>query len=222
MAYLDDTNGASFYPISSTSYEFDTSLTISTLTTKRSRGTVEAYHFQSLRHRKKVIRLNTLVPDDETFSNPRYVDVEERFDIPRRSAKVHDCRVMIGADIYLVTGYWYRQSAINRADPSQTSAGGHWANDQSFDLFANGWSVDSQPDYLVGSLTGLTSFGKYDYSPFKDRGLTHTSPQSQVLRCRTSTTRKTTGPPLTRMPSPTTPVLWALSSVARWLSKPRQ
>ncbi|KAF9643349.1 hypothetical protein BDM02DRAFT_3132487 [Thelephora ganbajun] len=87
---------------------------------RTTRGTVEAYHFQSLRHRKKVIWLNTLVPDDETLSNPRYVDVEDRLDIPHRSVKVHDCRVVIGADMYLVTGYWYRYSSINRSVKTAT------------------------------------------------------------------------------------------------------
>jgi len=81
---------------------------VSTLTTKRSRGTTEAYHFQPLRHQKKVVRLNTLVPDDgETLSNPRYVDVEEQFNISPRPVKVHDFLVVIDRDMYLVTGYWY-------------------------------------------------------------------------------------------------------------------
>lgn len=90
------------------------------LTAKKTRGAIEAYHFQSLRHRKKVVRLNTLVPNDETLSNPRYVNVEEHFDFPRRSAKVHDCRVVIGTDMYLVTGYWYRHSSINRSVKTAT------------------------------------------------------------------------------------------------------
>lgn len=91
-----------------------------TLTTEKSRATIEGYHFQFLRHRKAVVRLNTFIPDNETLSNPRFVDVEERFDLPRRSAKVHDCRVMIGVDMYLVTGYWYRYSAINRSVKTAT------------------------------------------------------------------------------------------------------
>ncbi|KAF9643982.1 hypothetical protein BDM02DRAFT_3191012 [Thelephora ganbajun] len=83
-------------------------------TGRTTRSTVEAYHFQPLRNRKKVVRLNALVPDNETASNPRYVDVEERLNIPCH-VKVHDCRVVIGADMYLVTGYWYRHSDINQS-----------------------------------------------------------------------------------------------------------
>lgn len=83
--------------------------------TKKARSTIEAYHFQSLLHRKKIVLLNTLVPYEETSLNPRYVNVEERFTIPRRSVKVHDCRIILGRDMYLVTGYWYRYSDINRS-----------------------------------------------------------------------------------------------------------
>lgn len=90
------------------------------LTVKKSRDIVEAYHYQPLGHRKKVVRLNALVPDDETLSNPRYINVEEHFNVPRRSAKVHDCRVIIGADMYLVTGYWYRHGDVNRSIKTAT------------------------------------------------------------------------------------------------------
>ncbi|KAF9783284.1 hypothetical protein BJ322DRAFT_1021990 [Thelephora terrestris] len=89
-----------------------------------SRGTIEAYHYQQLRHRKKIVRLNTIVPAVETLSNPRYVNVEELFDTPRRSVKIHDCRVVVGADMYLVTGYWYRYCDINRS--VKTSTGLTW------------------------------------------------------------------------------------------------
>lgn len=90
------------------------------LTTKKSRGTIEAYHYQPLRDRKKVVRLNTLVPDNETLSNPRYVKVEEHFNIPRPSAKVHDCRVVVNEDMYFVTGYWDRYGDVNRSIKTAT------------------------------------------------------------------------------------------------------
>ena len=116
--------------------------------------------------------------------------------------------------------------------PSQTSAS-EQADDQTFGTFANGWSVGSHQDYLVGSLTSLSteaSFGKYDYNPFEDRGLTCASPQSQNFQRRTTAmtyryVRITTGPPLTSIPSPTPPVPWAKtipSSEAWWPSKFRQ
>ena len=95
-------------------------MAVSILTTKKTRGTIGGYHFQPLRHQKKVIRLNTLVPDGETFANPRHVDIEEQFDIPHRSIKVHDCRVMVGDDMYLVTGYWYRYGSVNRSVKTAT------------------------------------------------------------------------------------------------------
>jgi len=118
------------------------------------------------------------------------------------------------------------------AYPSQTSAS-EQANDQNFDAFANGWSVGSQPDYLVGSLTGFgteESFGKHDlYSPLEDCGLTCASLQSQCLRYRTTVMtcrhiRNITGPQLASMPSLTPPVSWAgtTPSSARWPRKFRQ
>jgi hypothetical protein len=64
--------------------------------------------------------LEALVPDGETLSNPRYIDVEECFNIPRRSIKVHDCLIAIGANMYLVTGYWYRYSDVNRSVKTAT------------------------------------------------------------------------------------------------------
>ena len=91
------------------------------LMTQKSLSTVEGYHFQPLRHRKKIVRLNTHVPDNETFSNPRYIAVEECFDMPpRRSVKVHDCRVVVDGDMYLVTGYWDRYSDVNRSVKTAT------------------------------------------------------------------------------------------------------
>jgi hypothetical protein len=92
--------------------------------TKKTRGTIEAYHYQPLRLCKRVVQLNTLVPGRETFSNPRYVNVEERFDTPRRNIKIHDCRVVIGRDMYLVTGCWYKHSGINRS--VKTATGLSW------------------------------------------------------------------------------------------------
>jgi len=95
-------------------------LTVSTLTTKKTRDTISGYHFQPLRHQKKVVQLSTLVPDDETLTNPRYIDVEEHFNIPRRTVKVHDCRIIVGEDMYLVSGYWYRYGGINRSVKAAT------------------------------------------------------------------------------------------------------
>lgn len=46
--------------------------------------------------------------------------MEERLDTPRRSVRIHDCRVVIGADMYLVTGYWYRYGGINRSVKTAT------------------------------------------------------------------------------------------------------
>lgn len=100
------------------------SLTVSTLTAQKSRGTIEAYHYQHMRYCKKVILLDTLVPHAEMFSNPRYIDVEGRFNAPHRPVKVHDCYVVVGADMYLVTGYWYRHCGINRS--IRTATGLTW------------------------------------------------------------------------------------------------
>lgn len=55
------------------------------------------------------------VPANESLSNPRYVAVEEKFTRTRTSLAVHDCRVTIGKDMYLVTGYWDKGAVANRS-----------------------------------------------------------------------------------------------------------
>jgi hypothetical protein len=55
------------------------------------------------------------VPTNETLSNPRYIAVEEKFTRTRTSLTVHDCRVVSGKDMYLVTTYWDQKAVANRS-----------------------------------------------------------------------------------------------------------
>ena len=95
-------------------------MTIIIFTREKSRDFIEGYHFHPLRSRRQIVQLNASVPDNESFSNQRYIAVEEQFDIPRSSTQVHDCRVMVGSDMYLVTGYWDRYGYENRSIKAAT------------------------------------------------------------------------------------------------------
>lgn len=101
-------------PVGPTVRHFGSKVSFDRLSTndQKSGGTIEGYHYQSPHNRKKFIRLNTPVPDPETFSNPLYINIEERFEAPRPSVKIHDCCVAVGPDMYLVTGCWYKYSDV--------------------------------------------------------------------------------------------------------------
>ena len=64
--------------------------------------------------------------------------------------------------------------------PTQMSATEQFG-DENPHTFTNSWNTDRQPGGMVGPSTGLraeASFGKHDYAPLCDRGLTCTSPGS--------------------------------------------
>jgi hypothetical protein len=55
------------------------------------------------------------VPTNESLSNPWYTTVEEKFTRTHTSLAVHDCRITVGKDIYLVTGYWDDRAVASRS-----------------------------------------------------------------------------------------------------------
>ncbi|KAF9781590.1 hypothetical protein BJ322DRAFT_1111515 [Thelephora terrestris] len=75
----------------------------------------EGYHFHPSRSNKKIIKITARVPTNETLSNPRYIAVEEKFTRTRTSLAIHDCRVVFGKDMYLVTAYWDQKAVANRS-----------------------------------------------------------------------------------------------------------
>lgn len=75
----------------------------------------EGYHFQPLRSSKKIVKILARVPGNESLTSPRYLAVEYNFKRTRTSLAIHDCRVAIGKDMYLVTGYWDPKSVVNRS-----------------------------------------------------------------------------------------------------------
>lgn len=81
----------------------------------QSLGFTEGYHFHPSRSNKKIMKLTARIPDNESLSNPRYIAVEEKFTRTRTSLAVHDCRVTVGKDMYVVTGYWDDRAVANRS-----------------------------------------------------------------------------------------------------------
>jgi hypothetical protein len=75
----------------------------------------EGYHFQPSRSTKKTVKILARVPGNESLSNPRYLAVEYNFRRSRTSLAIHDCRIAIGKDMYLVTAYWDPKSVLNRS-----------------------------------------------------------------------------------------------------------
>lgn len=57
----------------------------------------------------------SIVPQDEGFRNPRYVKVEQGFSKKVKRSRIHDCTVVVGRDVFLVTAYWDGEDCPNRA-----------------------------------------------------------------------------------------------------------
>lgn len=56
-----------------------------------------------------------MVPQDEGFENPQYIKVEQKFSKKVKLSRIHDCTVIIGRDIFLVSAYWEEEGSPNRA-----------------------------------------------------------------------------------------------------------
>ena len=81
----------------------------------KTRTFVEGYHFGPLWGRRKVVQFDTDVPVNESSSNLRYVDMRGSYSRTWTALSVHESRVHIGRDMFLVSGYWDPKADINRS-----------------------------------------------------------------------------------------------------------
>lgn len=85
------------------------------LTKEKTRTFTEGYHFGPLWSRRKVVRFDTDIPINETPTNLRYVDMKSNFSLTGTSLSVHESRVQIAGDMFLVSGFWDPKAGINRS-----------------------------------------------------------------------------------------------------------
>ena len=85
------------------------------LTTSKTAGKTRGYIFSSQRSRRHPIEFKTIVPVAESFENPRYIRIEDRFSQPTTGNEIHDCKVVVDKDVFLITAYWKEDSHRNRA-----------------------------------------------------------------------------------------------------------
>lgn len=76
---------------------------------------MEGYIFSSKRHRRFPVVFGTVVPVAETFENPRYIRIEDRFSHPIPGNDIHDCKVVVDKNIFLITAYWKEDDHRNMA-----------------------------------------------------------------------------------------------------------
>lgn len=81
----------------------------------KTRTFIEGYHFGPLWSRRKVVCFATDVPVHESSSNLRYVDMKSKYSRTGTSRSVHESRVHIGQDMFLVSGYWDPKADVNRS-----------------------------------------------------------------------------------------------------------
>jgi hypothetical protein len=55
------------------------------------------------------------VPTNESPINSRFVDMKSKYNRTMSSLSVHESRVYIGADMFLVSGYWDPKADTNRS-----------------------------------------------------------------------------------------------------------
>ena|ERR1700753_134860 len=84
-------------------------------TKRKTRTFVEGFHFGPLWSRRKVVRFTTDIPVKESPSNLRYVDMESKYTRTSTSRGIHESRVHIGQDMFLVSGYWDPKADVNRS-----------------------------------------------------------------------------------------------------------
>ena len=82
---------------------------------KKTRTFTEGYHFGPLWSRRRVVRFPTDVPVNESPSDLCYVDMKSEYSRTSTSRSVHESRVHIGQDMFLVSGYWDPKADVNRS-----------------------------------------------------------------------------------------------------------
>lgn len=81
----------------------------------KTRTFVEGFHFGPLWSRRKVVRFDTDVPSNESPGNLRYVNLKNKYTRSSTSRQIHESRVHIGQDMFLVSGYWDPRADVNRS-----------------------------------------------------------------------------------------------------------
>ena len=61
------------------------------------------------------VPFSSVVPQAESFDNPRYIKFEQKFSKKVKSNRIHDCTVVVGNDVFLVSAYWDEAANPNRA-----------------------------------------------------------------------------------------------------------
>lgn len=85
------------------------------LTTSKAAGTTRGYIFSLHRSRRRPVVFRTIVPVAETIENPRYIRIEDRFAQPTAGNEIHDCKVVVDKNVFLITAYWKEGDHRNRA-----------------------------------------------------------------------------------------------------------
>ena len=81
--------------------------------TKKTRSFIEGYHFGPLWARPRIVRFNVDTPFNESPSNLHYVDMKSRYSRTATSLSIHESRVHIGRDMFLISGYWDPKADVN-------------------------------------------------------------------------------------------------------------
>lgn len=78
-------------------------------------GVVGGFLFGRVHPRPRRVSFASLVPRGEGFDNPQYIKIEEKFSKKVKSNRMHDCTVVAGRDVFLVSAYWEGDAGPNRA-----------------------------------------------------------------------------------------------------------
>jgi len=81
----------------------------------KSPGTIDGFIFGPVYPRPRRVSFTCVVPQDEGFDNPQYVKVEEKFSKKVGLSRIHDCTVVAGRNVFLVSAYWEEGTDPNRA-----------------------------------------------------------------------------------------------------------
>lgn len=88
---------------------------ISTYLNTKTPGVVGGFIFRSLRPRPVRVSFHSIVPREEGFENPRYVKFEQKFSKKINQSRIHECTVVVGRGVFLVSAYWEDKDNPNSA-----------------------------------------------------------------------------------------------------------
>ena len=88
---------------------------LSTNLCAKTSGVVRGFVFGPVRPCPTPVSFTSIVPQHETFEQPRYIEVEHKFAKKVVLSRIHDCAVTIGRDVFIVSAYWEGADSPNRA-----------------------------------------------------------------------------------------------------------